>query len=141
LCSNGDDYVNRDDGSDDELSDHEINKLLIVTQFVSSSDAGAVASNVASAASATSNAATAPVQLSQSSRCPKHEGHDRTGDWSTRVKMSQDLAQVINDGLNYYEDDLWTAPPDWVCLHFFFFLRVTLILFTITILITYSFVL
>ena len=39
---------------------------------------------------------------------PKHEGHDRTGDWMTRVKMSQDLEQAINDGLFYYEEDLWT---------------------------------
>lgn len=41
------------------------------------------------------------------SRIPKHEGHDRTGDWTTRVKMSQDLEQAINDGLYYYEEDLW----------------------------------
>ena len=31
-------------------------------------------------------------------RPKKHEGFDRTGDFSSRVKMSQDLAQVINDG-------------------------------------------
>lgn len=42
-----------------------------------------------------------------STRIPKHEGHDRTGDWTTRVKMSQDLEQAINDGLYYYEEDLW----------------------------------
>ena len=34
----------------------------------------------------------------------KHEGFDRTGDFCSRVKLSQDLAQVINDGLCYYED-------------------------------------
>ena len=33
----------------------------------------------------------------------KHEGFDRTGDFCSRVKLSQDLAQVINDGLSYYE--------------------------------------
>ena len=33
----------------------------------------------------------------------KHEGFDRTSDFSSRVKLSQDLAQVINDGLCYYE--------------------------------------
>lgn len=59
----------------DELSDREINKLLIVTQ--------------------------------SSSRPLKHEGYDRTGDWTTRVKMSQDIEQAINDGLYYYEEDLW----------------------------------
>ncbi|CAG9855200.1 unnamed protein product [Phyllotreta striolata] len=61
----------------DELSDRDVNKLLIVTQ----------------------NTSTA--------RAPKHEGYDRTGDWMTRVKMSQDLVQTINDGLYYYEKDLW----------------------------------
>ena len=36
----------------------------------------------------------------------KHEGFDRTGDFCSRIKMNQDLAQVINDGLGYYEDHL-----------------------------------
>ncbi|KRT78343.1 hypothetical protein AMK59_6528 [Oryctes borbonicus] len=63
----------------DELSDHDVNKLLIVTQ---------------------------------SSRVPKHEGYDRTGDWMTRVKMTQDLEQAINDGLYYYEEGLWNADYD-----------------------------
>ncbi|XP_014244951.1 la-related protein 1B isoform X2 [Cimex lectularius] len=66
-----------DDEDDYEISDNEINKLLIVTQ------------------------------TSQSSRGIKHEGHDRTGDWTTRVKMSQDLEQAINLGLQYYEESLW----------------------------------
>ncbi|KAJ8986228.1 hypothetical protein NQ317_009934 [Molorchus minor] len=44
---------------------------------------------------------------SASSRVPKHEGYDRTGDWTTRVKISQELEQAINDGLYYYEEDLW----------------------------------
>lgn len=70
-----------EDDDDCELSDGDINKLLIVTQTT-----------------------TADI----SSRLPKHEGHDRTGDWMTRVKMSQDLEQAINDGLFYYEEDLWT---------------------------------
>lgn len=61
----------------DELSDRDVNKLLIVTQ--------------------------------STSRAPKHEGYDRTGDWTTRVKMTQELEQAINDGLYYYEEDLWTA--------------------------------
>ncbi|XP_011498532.1 PREDICTED: la-related protein 1B [Ceratosolen solmsi marchali] len=65
-----------EDDDDYELSDRDINKLLIVTQ-------------------------------TSSSRIPKHEGYDRTGDWTTRVKMSQDLEQAINDGLYYYEEDLW----------------------------------
>lgn len=70
----------------DELSDRDVNKLLIVTQ--------------------------AP-----SSRAQKHDGHDRTGDWTTRVKMSQNLEQAINDGLYYYEEDLW-LETDFVRLNF-----------------------
>ncbi|XP_033218147.1 la-related protein 1 [Belonocnema kinseyi] len=70
-----------EDDDDYELSDGDINKLLIVTQ--------------------TSDAIS-------TTRLPKHEGHDRTGDWMTRMKMSQDLEQAINDGLFYYEEDLWT---------------------------------
>ncbi|XP_063992657.1 la-related protein 1 isoform X2 [Diachasmimorpha longicaudata] len=73
-----------EDDDDYELSDGDINKLLIVTQIAPSS------------------------QVVTTSRIPKHEGHDRTGDWTTRVKMTQDLEQAINDGLYYYEEDLWT---------------------------------
>eukprot|EP00096_Caligus_rogercresseyi_P007375 TRINITY_DN2521_c0_g1_i1.p1 TRINITY_DN2521_c0_g1~~TRINITY_DN2521_c0_g1_i1.p1 ORF type:complete len:1107 (+),score=387.35 TRINITY_DN2521_c0_g1_i1:236-3556(+) len=67
--------VNDSDTDLDELSDGEINKLVIVTQT--------------------------PV------RPKKHEGFDRSNDSVSRVKMSQDLAKVINDGLFYYESDLW----------------------------------
>ncbi|XP_022915475.1 la-related protein 1B isoform X3 [Onthophagus taurus] len=63
----------------DELSDRDINKILIVTQ---------------------------------SSRVPKHEGYDRTGDWTTRVKMTEELEQAINDGLYYYEEGLWNDASD-----------------------------
>ncbi|KAG8280952.1 La ribonucleoprotein domain member 1B [Homalodisca vitripennis] len=72
-----------DESDDFELSDHEINKLLIVTQ------------------------------TAQSSRRIKHDGHDRSGDKTSRVKMTQDLEQAINIGLQYYEDNLWTEQ-DWV---------------------------
>ncbi|KAK2725524.1 hypothetical protein QYM36_000127 [Artemia franciscana] len=69
-------------GSDDEedFSDQEINKLLIVT---------------------------APTGTGPSSSRPlKHEGYDRTGDYTSRVKMTQDLAKAIEDGLFYYESEL-----------------------------------
>ena len=33
----------------------------------------------------------------------KQEGHDRIGDWTTEVKLTQDL----DDGLYYYKEDLW----------------------------------
>nr|CAH7739318.1 unnamed protein product [Callosobruchus chinensis] len=68
------DWMTEEDS--DELSDRDVNKLLILTQ-------------------------------SHSTRAPKHEGYDRTGDWTTRVKITQDLEQAINDGLSYYEEDLW----------------------------------
>ncbi|XP_068627316.1 la-related protein 1-like isoform X1 [Battus philenor] len=37
----------------------------------------------------------------------KHDGHDRQGDWTSRTKITQDLEQVITDGLKRYEEDLW----------------------------------
>ncbi|KAG5317216.1 LARP protein, partial [Pseudoatta argentina] len=67
-----------EDDDDNELSDRDINKILIFTQINPTS-----------------------------SRIPKHEGHDRTGEWTTRVKMTQELEQFINDGLHYYEEQLW----------------------------------
>lgn len=63
---------------DYELSDRDISKILVFTQ-----------TNLLS------------------SRVPKHEGYDRTGDWTTRVKMTQELEQRINDGLYYYQEELW----------------------------------
>ncbi|OCT99810.1 hypothetical protein XELAEV_18005591mg [Xenopus laevis] len=37
----------------------------------------------------------------------KHPGGDRTGNHISRAKMTSELAKVINDGLYYYEQDLW----------------------------------
>ena len=45
-------------------------------------------------------------------RPKKHEGFDRTGDFVSRVKLSQDLAQVINDGLVYYEEHQYESPDE-----------------------------
>jgi len=71
-----------EDESDCELSDGEINKLLIITPH----------------------------------RPKKHEGFDRTADVTSRVKMSQDMASAINDGLYDYEDELWDPSDDeaWI---------------------------
>merc|ERR1719187_3044938 len=71
-----------EDESDYELSDGEINKILIITPH----------------------------------RPKKHEGYDRTADITSRVKMSQDLASAINDGLYNYEDELWDPSDDeaWI---------------------------
>ncbi|XP_077135239.1 la-related protein 1B isoform X2 [Ranitomeya variabilis] len=38
----------------------------------------------------------------------KHPGGDRTGNHLSRAKITSELAKVINDGLYYYEQDLWT---------------------------------
>lgn len=74
-----------DEDSDYEFSDRDISKLLIVTQVPS--HGGGVPGGT---------------------RITKHEGHDRTGEWASRVKISQEIEQAINDGLYYYEKDLWT---------------------------------
>ena len=37
----------------------------------------------------------------------KHPGGDRTGNHTSRSKLTAELAKVINDGLYYYEQDLW----------------------------------
>ncbi|KAK7080499.1 La ribonucleoprotein domain member 1B, partial [Halocaridina rubra] len=85
-----------DDESDYEISDQDVNKLLIVTQSPPS----------------TTCSASGAAGTSSSSRPPKHEGFDRTGDWTTRTKITQELAKIINDGLYYYEQDLW-EDSEW----------------------------
>lgn len=66
-----------------------------------------------------------------STRIPKHEGHDRTGDWTTRVKMTQELEQAINDGLYYYEEDLWIKDGQRVSLKISFeYSHILVILFS-----------
>lgn len=42
----------------------------------------------------------------------KHPGGDRTGNHVSRAKMTSELAKVINDGLYYYEQDLWTIGDE-----------------------------
>ncbi|KAM4809128.1 la-related protein 1B isoform 2-T2 [Rhinophrynus dorsalis] len=46
----------------------------------------------------------------------KHPGGDRTGNHVSRAKMTSELAKVINDGLYYYEQDLWMdeGEPDYL---------------------------
>ena len=43
---------------------------------------------------------------------------DRSSAPQSRVKMSQDLAAAINDGLYDYEDELWDPSDDdaWVTI-------------------------
>ncbi len=53
------------------------------------------------------------TQLSHPNRSVKHDGYDRTGDWQTRVKITQDLEQEIDLGLQIYEENLW-SQQQWV---------------------------
>ena len=76
-----------DDESENDFPDRGLDNLMIVTQT--------------------------PPPSRLPNRPDKHEGHDRTGDFISRVKMTQDLASAINDGLFYYERDLWDQP-EWV---------------------------
>ncbi|XP_068136033.1 la-related protein 1B [Hyperolius riggenbachi] len=39
----------------------------------------------------------------------KHPSGDRTGNHVSRAKITSELAKAINDGLYYYEQDLWTT--------------------------------
>ncbi|XP_065372023.1 la-related protein 1 isoform X2 [Calliphora vicina] len=51
--------------------------------------------------------------VSQVQRAPKHEGYDRTADYTSRTKITQDLENVINDGLVNYEEDLWVTGNNY----------------------------
>ncbi|KAI5102711.1 la-related protein 1B isoform X3 [Silurus meridionalis] len=42
----------------------------------------------------------------------KHPGGDRTGNHVSRAKITTELAKAINDGLYYYEQDLWTEDEN-----------------------------
>ncbi|XP_066429854.1 la-related protein 1B isoform X3 [Eleutherodactylus coqui] len=42
----------------------------------------------------------------------KHPGGDRTGNHVSRAKLTSELAKAINDGLYYYEQDLWTVADE-----------------------------
>lgn len=45
----------------------------------------------------------------------KHPGGDRTGNHESRAKITSDLAKAINDGLYYYEQDLWKGVEQIEC--------------------------
>ncbi|XP_078222628.1 la-related protein 1B isoform X7 [Callithrix jacchus] len=42
----------------------------------------------------------------------KHPTGDRTGNHMSRAKITSELARVINDGLYYYEQDLWMEEDE-----------------------------
>lgn len=75
------DYDDFDDELDDyEISDHDLSKIIIVMQT--------------------------PAKPNKPS---SEHVYDRTGDWTTRVKVTQEMCKIINDGLFYYEQDLWAT--------------------------------
>jgi la-related protein 1 len=76
----------------DDLDDQTISKLVIITQSSASTVAASAGPN---SGSQIANTATR-----------KHEGFDRTGVFCPRSKITCELAQAINDGLYYYEQDL-----------------------------------
>ncbi|CAN9502644.1 unnamed protein product [Ophioblennius macclurei] len=45
----------------------------------------------------------------------KHPAGDRTGNHESRAKLTADLAKAINDGLYYYEQDLWKGEEQAEC--------------------------
>lgn len=45
----------------------------------------------------------------------KHPSGDRTGNHESRAKITTDLAKAINDGLYYYEQDLWKGMEQMEC--------------------------
>ncbi|CAO2587393.1 hypothetical protein LEMLEM_LOCUS4471 [Lemmus lemmus] len=42
----------------------------------------------------------------------KHHGGDRTGTHTSQASITSELAEVINDGLYYSEQDLWTESEN-----------------------------
>ena len=64
------------------MDDHELGKLLIVTQTSHASPAGT----------------------------RKHPGGDRTGNFLSRAKVTAEIAKTINDGLYFYEQVCIVLP-------------------------------
>ncbi|CAF3533189.1 unnamed protein product [Adineta steineri] len=69
------------DDSDFELDDDDIDKILIITP-------------------------TPP-----STRKQHHKNHDRTGEYTPRARMTAEIAKIIDDGLRWYEEELWHDRP------------------------------
>jgi len=70
-----------EDDSDFELDDDDIDKILIIT----------------------------PTPPSNRKQHPKT--HDRTGEYTPRARMTAEIAKIIDDGLRWYEEELWHDRP------------------------------
>ena len=84
---------------DDDMDEKDINKIYIITQLPPPPPPP-------SSSSSTQQPSTTPTNR-------KHLLSDRTGDYYTRSKMTQELAKVINDGLQYYEQDVVSGYYDY----------------------------
>ncbi|CAF3440184.1 unnamed protein product [Rotaria socialis] len=69
------------DDLDFELDDDDIDKILIIT----------------------------PTPPSNRKQLPKT--HDRTGEYTPRARMTAEIAKIIDDGLRWYEEELWHDRP------------------------------
>jgi hypothetical protein len=86
-------FFRENDESDFELDDDDIDKILIITP-------------------------TPP-----SNRKQQQKPHDRTGEYTPRARMTAEIAKIIDDGLRWYEEELWHDRPAataaaTVCLFF-----------------------
>jgi len=73
--------ISENDESDFELDDDDIDKILIIT----------------------------PTPPSNRKQHPKP--HDRTGEYTPRARMTAEIAKIIDDGLRWYEEELWHDRP------------------------------
>ena len=101
--TNYDDFtalVNEEDEFHFEISDKDLAKVMIVTQ--TPRKGGMIIE------------AQPPQHVPQTHQYQhqQQQFYDRTGDWKTRVKVTQEIAKVINEGLYHYETDLRKARFD-----------------------------
>ncbi len=83
-------FSRENDESDFELDDDDIDKILIITP-------------------------TPP-----SNRKQNQKPLDRAGEYTPRARMTAEIAKIIDDGLRWYEEELWHDRPATatVCLFF-----------------------
>jgi len=74
-------FLRENEDSDFELDDDDIDKILIITP-------------------------TPP-----SNRKQQQKTHERTGEYTPRARMTAEIAKIIDDGLRWYEEELWHDRP------------------------------
>jgi hypothetical protein len=88
-------FVSREkDDSDFELDDDDIDKILIIT----------------------------PTPPSNRKQHQKNT-HERTGEYTPRARMTAEIAKIIDDGLRWYEEELWHDRPNTATVRISFSLR------------------